>query len=271
MSSASVIQPGGFPPAPGTVLIDCRFSLADPAQGQALYRQGHIPGAHYLDLNSDLAGPVQRHGGRHPLPDADGFASKLASLGVGPDTDVVAYDDSRLAFSSRLWWMMRSLGFKPPRLLDGGYQAWLGLGQEPELNEAPAAEACTPVSGRVFSGVCDIEGLKQAQQRGALLLDSREERRYRGLEEPIDPVAGHIPGAINRPWLGVTSPAGFVGNALQQREHLGDALDAGELVVYCGSGVTACVNLFSLALAGEEAATLYVGSWSDWCSYLGDD
>jgi thiosulfate/3-mercaptopyruvate sulfurtransferase len=123
-----------------------------------------------------------------------------------------------------------------------------------------------PVTG--FSGYCDIESLRAAQARGALLIDSREPRRYAGLEEPIDPVAGHIPGAINRPWQGVTDAQGIVLDTAALQAHWGEALVAEELVVYCGSGVTACVNLFSLALLGREDAMLYAGSWSDWCTYL---
>lgn len=251
----------------GPVLIDCRFSLADPGQGRKLYRQGHIPGAYYLHLDEDLSGPIQKHGGRHPLPDPDRFIARLAVLGIGPETQVVIYDDSRLAFAARLWWMMCSIGLKPPYILDGGYQAWLELDIEAET-QAPAAQVCDASTGNMFSQVCDIQGVREAQARGALLIDSREEPRFNGLEEPIDPVAGHIPGAVNRPWQGVTSAAGNVGNKVEQKTHLGDALDAPELVVYCGSGVTACVNVFALALAGREDAILYSGSWSDWCSYL---
>ncbi len=253
--------------SPPEVLFDCRFSLADPGAGYALYLEGHIPGAHYLDLNRDLSGVTAAHGGRHPLPAPADFAALLARHGVNPDTQVVAYDDSRFAFAARLWWLMRSLGYRPPRLLDGGYQAFLAAGGSP-------CNACTePLAGPVtaatgFTGYCDIDGLRTLIAAGAVLVDSREERRYQGLEEPIDPVAGHIPGAINRPWQGVTSADGRARTAAGLREHWGDALESGQLVVYCGSGVTACVNLFSLALLDRHDATLYAGSWSDWCSYL---
>jgi thiosulfate/3-mercaptopyruvate sulfurtransferase len=251
----------------GAVVIDCRFSLADPLEGERLYQEGHVPGAHYLDLDRELSGPVGLHGGRHPLPDPAAFAARLAALGVDRDTTVVAYDDSRLAFCARLWWLMRSLGYRPPRLLDGGYQGFLAAGGEPQVG-VPAAAAVNPPSGLAFAGFCDIEGVRGAQAEGAVLVDSREEKRYLGIEEPIDPVAGHIPGAINRPWLGVTDARGWVASEAAQSSHWGDTLEADQLVVYCGSGVTACVNLFSLALLGREEATLYAGSWSDWCSYL---
>jgi thiosulfate/3-mercaptopyruvate sulfurtransferase len=282
-----LIEPGELLSGGDAVVFDCRFSLADPQEGRRLYTQGHIPGAHYLDLNRDMAGQVGEHGGRHPLPEAAEFAALLSQFGVGPTTEVVAYDDSRLAFAARLWWLMRALGYRPPRLLNGGYAGYLQAGGRPETHtpeprapEIRDSEAIDPetsapsrrpfVSGvaRNFKGYCDIDAVRVAQLDGALLVDSREPRRYAGLEEPIDPIAGHIPGAVNRPWQGVTGADGRVLDAAGLRAHWGDALDAERLVVYCGSGVTACVNLFSLALLGREDATLYAGSWSDWCSYL---
>lgn len=267
MAAAMLLEPTELLAGAPAVIFDCRFSLADPQQGRALYQQGHIPGAHYLDLNRDLSGPVEEYGGRHPLPDPADFAAALAGCGVGPETEVLVYDDSRLAFASRLWWLMRSLGYRPPRLLNGGYQAFLNAGGRPDT-ALPEVQPCVAITATGFVGCCDIDGLRTIQGEGALLVDSREERRYQGLEEPIDPVAGHIPGAINRPWQGVTSTEGLVRDLSGQRAHWGDALEAGHLVVYCGSGVTACVNLFSLALLGRDEATLYAGSWSDWCAYL---
>jgi thiosulfate/3-mercaptopyruvate sulfurtransferase len=267
MSRAMLLEPTELPTLSGAVIFDCRFSLADPQEGRTLYRQGHIPGAQYLDLNQDMAGPVAEHGGRHPLPDPAGFAATLARNGVGRDTPVVAYDDSRLAFASRLWWLMRSLGYRPPQLLNGGYQAFLASGGQPDT-QVPQPGPPASIPEVAFSGYCDIDGLRNAHEAGALVVDSREGRRYQGLEELIDPVAGHIPGAINRPWQGVTTEAGTVCDEAGLRAHWGDALEAENLVVYCGSGVTACVNLFSLALLGRDDATLYAGSWSDWCSYL---
>ena len=268
MTSAMLLQPEDLLAGHKAVVFDCRFSLADPGAGRASYQQGHIPGAHYLDLNLDLAGPVGEFGGRHPLPDPAVFAATLAGYGVGPRTEVIAYDDHRLAFAARLWWLMRSLGYRPPRLLNGGYQAFLASGGEADTAVPEAAPCAVTAAAADFSGYCDIEGLRAAQAAGALLVDCREERRYQGLEEPIDPVAGHIPGAINRPWQGVTAASGVALSRDGIEAHWGDALDADQLVVYCGSGVTACVNLFSLALLGRDDATLYAGSWSDWCAYL---
>ena len=262
-----LIEPGEVLSGPNAVIIDCRFSLVDPLEGRQLYQQGHIPGAHYLDLNADLAGPVGKHGGRHPLPDPTAFTATLTRLGVGPDTQVVAYDDSQLAFAARLWWLMRAVGYRPPYLLNGGYQGFLQAGGEPD-STAPEYDACEAAEVVSFAGYRDIEGLAAAQAEGALLVDSRESRRYAGLEEPIDPVAGHIPGAINCPWQNVTNAEGRVHGATELAHHFSEVVDARRVVVYCGSGVTACVNLFGLALIGRDDAELYAGSWSDWCSYL---
>lgn len=265
MNKQLVAADAAFPE--DTVLIDCRFSLADPEEGRRLYEAGHIPGAFYLDLNRDLSAPVAKHGGRHPLPAADTFAATLAAIGVGPDTAVLAYDDSRFAFAARLWWMMRSIGFRPPQMLDGGYSGWLAAGGEPESG-LPTAVAVAAATGLAWSGLVDIEGLRQLQAEGATVVDSREEKRYLGLEEAIDPVAGHIPGAHNRPWQGVTDAEGKLGDSEAQQAHWGELAGEERLVLYCGSGVTACVNLFSLAALGRDDALLYGGSWSDWCSYL---
>ena len=250
-----------------TVLVDCRFSLADIDAGEASYREGHIPGAHYLHLERNLSGKKGEHGGRHPLPDAAGFCQRVAQLGITTDTPVVAYDDSRFAFAARLWWMLTSLGFSSVRVLDGGYAAWCDAGGECEL-EIPAPQPVAAHGADTWSARVDIEGVRRAQNDGAILIDSREEKRYLGLEEPIDPVAGHIPGAVNYPWQDVTDDAGIARNISAQQARWRDLEEERELVVYCGSGVTACVNLLSLSLAGRSRVQLYAGSWSDWCTYL---
>jgi len=250
------------------IIFDCRFSLADSEEGKALYLEGHISGAHYLSLETDLSSPVLLHGGRHPLPDADEFVGLLATFGVGAETDVIAYDDSRFAYASRLWWMMKSLGFKPPMLLNGGYQAWLATGGEPETATQKPEPIVNPKTGYSFAGHCNIKGVLTAQKAGHAIVDSRETPRFQGLEEPIDPIAGCIPTAVNRPWQGVTDEAGKILDEDAQRQHWGELLVADPMIVYGGSGVTACVNLWSRAGLGRDDATLYVGSWSDWCSYM---
>ena len=265
MTSDLLIEPHCIPG--DACVLDCRFSLADPDQGRQAYLAGHIPGALYIDLNQDLCGPTGQHGGRHPLPPPAVFAATLAGLGIGRETPVVAYDDTRFAFASRLWWMMRSLGYRPPQLLNGGFQAWLAAGGEAEPGPVRPLAVAIPELGD-YRGICDINSLRDLQAAGAWLVDSREPRRYQGLEEPIDPVAGHIPGAINRPWQNVTDTDARLADTATLHQHWEGALAAEQLVVYCGSGVTACVNLFSLAALGRDDAILYPGSWSDWCSYL---
>ncbi|MEP5766346.1 MAG: sulfurtransferase [Halieaceae bacterium] len=248
-------------------VVDCRFSLLDPDAGQQAYTEGHIPGAHYLHLNRDLSGPLAEHGGRHPLPEPALFTARLAALGISRDTAVVAYDDSGFAFAARLWWMMRALGFTNVQLLDGGLAAWkkLSAALSTEEPDALVVEAHDAVE---YAGCVNIDGLREAQAEGAVLIDSREEKRYLGIEEPIDPVAGHIPGAVNYPWQEVSDEQGKALPAAAQSARLAGLETDRELLVYCGSGVTACVNLLALQLAGRDDARLYAGSWSDWCSWL---
>lgn len=250
----------------GVVIVDCRFSLADPTQGRQQYQQGHLPGAFYLDLNQDLASPVQRHGGRHPLPDLEALAAKLAALGVTfGETLVVAYDASRQGFAARLWWLLRYLGHDRVAVLDGGFPAWEQLGY-PVTQQLP-----TPRQGQFIpqvrtDWVVDINQV-QARQPGVVLLDSRERDRYLGKVEPIDPIAGHIPGAVNYPWLTCSDDQGYLLSPQQQSDRFSALTPASEILVYCGSGVTACVNLLALELAQIPNGKLYAGSWSDWCSY----
>jgi thiosulfate/3-mercaptopyruvate sulfurtransferase len=251
------------------VVFDCRFDLADPGAGEAAYRAGHIPGSHYLHLDRDLSGARGRHGGRHPLPAAAAFADRLSALGVrsDPPTLVVAYDDSRFAFAARLWWLLRYCGHDRVKVLDGGYAAWRAA----ELPVSAAASAAR--SGQFTPRLRPAMAVDAAQVRslradpGVALIDAREERRYLGLEEPIDPVAGHIDGAVNHPWQQASDARGLLLPPARQRERFGAAADAPGIVMYCGSGVTACVNLLALAELGRDDAQLYAGSWSDWCSY----
>lgn len=258
---------------PQVAIADCRFSLMQPHQGHQQYQAGHIPGAYYLDLNQNLASPVGKHGGRHPLPEPTQLVQKLEEMGVyseqlqGP-TLVVAYDDSRQAFASRLWWLLRYLGHDQVAVLDGGLAGWIGAGY-PVSDVIPA-----PKSGKFLPQlrphlVVDIDQVRtQKDLPNVALVDSREGERYRGEREPIDPIAGHIPGAVNYPWQEATNAEGYLRSKNEQRQRWADLEQKDEILVYCGSGVTACVNLLSLDLAGIEGGKLYAGSWSDWCSYL---
>src|SRR6478672_872336 len=254
---------------PQIVIVDCRFSLADPELGQRQYQISHIPGAHYLDLNQDLSSPVQQHGGRHPLPNPTELADKLAAIGVNfGQTLVVAYDDSRLAFAARFWWLLRYLGHDCVTLLDGGWSSWQTAGY-PVTDTLPTSELGNFVPQLRSDWVVDIATVKARKDLSSVVLvDSRESDRYRGDREPIDPIAGHIPGAVNYPWQEVCDAQGYVRPLAEQKNRWTGLNPAAEIIVYCGSGVTACVNLFSLEMAGMNTAKLYAGSWSDWCSYL---
>lgn len=261
-------------PGQGPILIlDCRFNLLDPDQGHREYLAGHLPGAIYWDLNQDSSGPVQRHGGRHPLPAIDTVSAKLTAIGLTAETLVVAYDASRFAFAARLWWLLRYLGHDRVTLLDGGWPAWQAAGY-PVSTVVPEGPAY-PLGASAFvpqvrtDWVVDRDYvIANKDHQDVLLIDSREGDRYRGEREPIDPVAGHIPGAVNYCWQDVTTSTGQALSPDQQRQHWDEVTQATEAIVYCGSGVTACVNLWSLAVAGVTNTKLYAGSWSDWCSYL---
>jgi thiosulfate/3-mercaptopyruvate sulfurtransferase len=253
---------------PQLTIADCRFSLTEPELGHQQYQNSHIPSAYYLDLNRDLSSPVQKHGGRHPLPSPTELADKLSSMGVDSQTLVVAYDDSRFAFAARLWWLLRYMGHERVAVLDGGFQGWQIAGY-PVTDIIPDPKQGKFVPHLQPLQVVDIEAVKARKDLpGVVLVDSRESDRYRGDTEPIDPIAGHIPGAVNYPWQEVTDSQGNLKSVSEQLRRWENLEQSKEILVYCGSGVTACVNLLSLEMAGIHAGKLYAGSWSDWCSYL---
>lgn len=245
-------------------IIDCRFDLADPTVGERKYHEGHIPGAVYAHLERDLSVPMGLlgEGGRHPLPSPAQMTELFGRLGIGTGVQVVAYDDTSGHYAARLWWMLRFMGHEAVAVLDGGWHAWLAAGYSVEAGMPTA----TP---RLFEGaprwdrVIEITDVASAP----LLVDSRAPERYLGESEPIDPVAGHIPGATNRPysanWTSMGQwrpPESLLGDYL---ELLGSTPPE-EAVFYCGSGVSACVNLLGMVKAGLPEGRLYVGSWSEW-------
>lgn len=254
---------------PNLVIVDCRFALGDPTLGRQQYTASHLPGAVYGDLNQDLSSPPQGHGGRHPLPPWPDFVHTLESWGISsqPPTAVVAYDDSRGAFAARLWWLLRYLGHPAVAVLQGGFSGWQGAGL-PTTAAGPTPPRGQfqpqPQPGWVVTQA-EVERLRQ--QPGVALVDARSPQRYRGEEEPIDPIPGSIPGAVNYFWQQVVDDQGIFQSPEQLRTHW-QALGDQSLVMYCGSGVTACVNLLSRVAAGYAMDPLYVGGWSDWCSYL---
>ncbi|MGK7876385.1 MAG: sulfurtransferase [Xenococcaceae cyanobacterium] len=254
---------------PQVTVVDCRFQLANPEWGDQQYLSSHIPDAYYLDLDKDLSAPVGRHGGRHPLPEPKLLAEKLAAMGIiSGETLVVAYDENRFAFAARLWWLLRYLGHERVALLDGGWTGWKAGGY-PVTDAIPTPKPGEFVPLPQPNWVVDIETVKARKDLPeVVLVDSRDSDRYRGEREPIDPIAGHIPGAVNSPWKEVCDQQGYLCSPTAQQQLWADYKQADEIIVYCGSGVTACVNLFSLELAEIGNAKLYPGGWSDWCSYL---
>ncbi len=256
---------------PDLRVLDCRFDLRDALSGQFAYLTGHVPGAVYVNLETDLSGPVQPGGagGRHPLPDAQALAARLGELGVGDAHTVVAYDDPRAGggmFAARAWWLLRWLGHDRVRVLDGGWPAWVAAGADvsdatPEFPPAPFA--ARPRDAWVASAQAVAD-----RAAGTALLDSRAAPRYRGEVEPLDTKAGHIPGALNADWAGALDEHGFWRPAGEQAARL-SALNGRQAIVYCGSGVSAAANLLALAVTGREPGEdtqLYAGSWSDWIS-----
>jgi thiosulfate/3-mercaptopyruvate sulfurtransferase len=248
-------------------VFDCRFDLARPAYGHAAYAEGHVAGAIFADLNTDLSAPATATSGRHPLPAPEEFAARLRAWGVNADSRVVAYDDSNGAYAARLWWMLRWLGHDDVAVLDGGMRRWLQLGL-PLTGDVPA-----PVPGNFSARPRPGMAVAAADVRAAStspavrILDARAPERYRGEVEPIDKVAGHIPGARNHAFgMSLDSENRFLPPQVL-RDTLAASLDGvapGSAIVYCGSGVTACHVLLALEHAGLAGARLYPGSWSEW-------
>jgi thiosulfate/3-mercaptopyruvate sulfurtransferase len=248
-------------------IFDTRWYLADPSEGRAEYGRHHIPGAIFLDLDTDLCGPDGP--GRHPLPDPEAFSQLLGDLGIGNHHGVVVYDDSAGAVAARLWWMLRHLGHDRVQVLDGGYSAWWQAGL-PTTADAPA----WPPETFVWTERRDdmITGLELADRLGSVvLLDARAPERYDGREDPIDPVAGHIPTAVSAPYAENTALDGRFLPHDQLRSRLAVLGLGGDqpVVTYCGSGVTACSNVLAAVVAGLPPPLLYPGSWSDWCTTPG--
>lgn len=247
------------------VIADCRFDPFAPEAGQAAYAQGHIEGAHYLHLMRDLAGPVGETGGHAPLPSPEDFTALMRRIGLDSDSLLVAYDGGGLAAASRLWWLARYFGHARVVVLDGGMAAWQAAGLPLKTTGEGNFTACIDHSMRV-----DFEDLRDSDNR-PLLIDARDAARYAGTGERVEPLAGHIPGAVNMPHQGSFGPDGLLHDAQAQRDRWQWLEKTDQLpVVYCGSGITACVNLLSLELAGVKGARMYPGSWSDWCQQGGE-
>lgn len=251
---------------PSRVIIDCRFDLADREAGRAAYRTGHVPGARYADLERDLSGPiVPGMTGRHPLPEVDEFVDRLRHWGVNEDSHVIAYDDHNSAFAARLWWMLRWLGHDRVSVCDGGYRAWLADGG------VPTSEPPEPLRGtftpRVRPELVWSTEQVAARAEDVVLLDARNLERFRGDIEPIDPVKGHVPGALCFPFVDNLDASGRFRSAEELRARFSIVVGATppeHVVVYCGSGVTACHDILAAQHAGLGDFRLYAGSFSEW-------
>jgi len=252
------------------VVIDCRHDLAQPDAGRNAYLQAHIPGAHFLHLDEDLSGLKTGTNGRHPLPEVDTLNRTLARCGIGHHTQVVAYDDSGGIFAARLWWLLRWLGHREVAVLDGGLSAWRQA-RLPLTREQPV-----PCTGAlewlpVLPTTTTQQLLASLESCEQVIIDARAADRFQGQNETLDPVGGHIPGAINRFFkLNLNEDGTFKSASALEQEFNALLQDyAGRQVIHqCGSGVTACHNLLAMEIAGRSGSILYPGSWSEWCSDL---
>lgn len=250
---------------PETVVFDTRFSLADTGYGERVYAEGHVPGAFYLHLDRDLSGSITKTSGRHPLPAMEKFVEVMRTYGVSTDSQVVAYDDASGMFAARCWWLLKWLGHDRVAVLDGGLPAWIRQVGALETSVPPL-----PPRGDFIHRVRDwmlveVDELQQGlAERTMLLCDARAPERYRGDVEPIDKVAGHVPGAINVPYAQNLDSQGCFREPEALAAIHAHPANAGTIVHMCGSGVTACHNVLATAVSGQPLPALYAGSWSEW-------
>lgn len=251
------------------VIWDCRFNLMDVNHGRKAYQASHIPGALYVNLNKDLAAQVTDETGRHPLPALDKFAELCEVTAIGPNIQVVVYDDCGGAMAARAWWLLQAIGLRDVAVLDGGYPAWLAAAAPVVTEFIMPQPTAVRLNSYDQSMLADRKEVAEFAP-DTCLVDARNAERYRGEQEPIDPVAGHIPGALNRPLQdNLTSDGCFKSAELLRSEWqalLADVLPE-QVIHYCGSGVTACHNQLAMEIAGLNGSRVYPGSWSEWLKY----
>ena len=248
------------------LICDCRFDLAQVSAGREAYAKGHIPGAIYVDLDTDLSGSKTGANGRHPLPSPDSWATKRQRLGIAPNTHVIAYDSQGSAFASRLWWMLRAIGHDKVQVLDGGLDSWKVQISTAIVAPAPLEKQPKPVAYEGLVLVDEILGNLASQRK--TVIDARSPDRFHGQNEMLDPVAGHIPGSLNRFFKSNLEGSEFKSSGILRQEYsesLGN-IHASDLIHSCGSGVTACYSLLAMEHAGLSGSLLYAGSWSEWCA-----
>ncbi|MCC7181588.1 MAG: sulfurtransferase [Acidobacteria bacterium] len=266
---STLIRPADLAPHladPRWVIVDCRFDLANPSWGEEQYVAGHIPGARYAHLDRHLSGTKTGTNGRHPLPTVEQMATTFGALGIAPDTQVVAYDADSGMYAARLWWMLRFLGHDAVAVLDGGFARWLAEGgavQPGRVTATPTAFSPAPRSDWRLT----VDEVAAGGHR--LLVDARAPERFRGMNETLDPVAGHIPGARNYFFQqNLTGEKTFkpAAELRAQWEAVLQGQDPKDVVMYCGSGVTACHNLLAMEVSGLTGSRIFPGSWSEWCA-----
>jgi thiosulfate/3-mercaptopyruvate sulfurtransferase len=256
---------------PGWIVFDCRHDLADPEAGRAAFAAGHIPGAQFAHLDRDLSsqarGPNGEFRGRHPLPEREAFVETLRRWGVRRDSQVVAYDAAGGAFAARLWWMLRWVGHDAVAVLDGGLPAWLAQGLPLSAESQVRQRSDFEAGASLVASVDASEVLANLASRARTVLDARAPDRFRGENETLDPVGGHIPGARNRFFKDNLQADGRFKPAQQLRAEFAALIERPQAcITHCGSGVTGCHNLLAMEVAGLSGAALYPGSWSEWCA-----
>lgn len=249
------------------IVIDCRFALDDVSLGESLYQQGHLPDARYADLDKHLSSPITASSGRHPLPDFDKLIAQLGNWGIDHHAQVVAYDDMSGFYASRLWWLLRTLGHQNVAVLDGGIQAWQATVQR-QQTKLPSISPCQYTAKLNRHAWRDVNELQQhIAADDCVLIDARAKERFAGSNEPIDPIAGHIPSAVNYPITENLNDEGkFLdsGSLRKHYQHLINKSPADKVVHYCGSGVFSCFAILAMEIAGLYGSKLYPGSWSEW-------
>ncbi|WP_338452705.1 sulfurtransferase [Niallia oryzisoli] len=250
------------------VIADCRFELGNPDKGAKLYQESHIPGAFYFDLEKQLSSPVTTHGGRHPLPDIEQFKLEIEKSGIDHTKTVVAYDGGEGQFASRFWWLLTYIGHEKVFVLNEGLKGWVEAGY-PTTKEVPEVKSATfnvNIQKEMLASYEEVKKVVDDKKKYPILIDSRDKARYLGEIEPIDRIAGHIPGAINKFWAEGLENGSFKNNGVQ-KQRFADLDQDEPIIVYCGSGVTAAPNYIALKMAGFQNVKLYAGSYSDWVSY----
>lgn len=249
-------------------IIDCRYDLNDPKIGRKLYEKSHLPKAAYFDLKKQLSSTVKEHGGRHPLPDLEAFKKAIENAGIDRSKKVIAYDAGGMMYAARLWWLLKYIGHEEVYILEEGFNGWKEA-DYPISDEIPNFETLEyemNIQEDMLAKMEEVQELVENKENSPVLIDSRSHERYLGEEEPIDRIAGHIPGAMNKVWEESLKNGSFK-SSKEQKERFAE-LDLDEpIIVYCGSGVSATPNYIALKMAGFKNVKLYAGSYSDWISY----